>query len=142
MLTHERRLLASVIDIGIMLTVTLLVGLFIPKTIFTRDLTYSLIYFVVAFIYEFVSLFVTKDRTIGLYAMSLRLLGRDWDKPNIKSILIRSITHAVPILYIVNILYMLLNKTQDTFFDELSNSIIVQTGDSYIVDNKDKEQQG
>lgn len=140
MLNHERRFFASIIDIGIVLVISLLISIFVPNTIFTRDLTILTTYFVVAFIYMFLSLLITKDKTIGLYSMSLRLLGRDWEKPNFKIILLRSITHAIPVLYLVNILYMILYKTEETFFDELSDSFIVQTGDTFKVENKTEKE--
>ena len=133
MLTHEKRILASFIDISIVLVLSLLVNIFIPNTMFNSDLTFSILYLIIGFTYTFLCLIISKDRTIGLYSMSLRLLSDGWDKPSLKIITLRSLVHGVPVLYLVNILYMLLNKTDNTFFDELTGSFVAKTGDVYNV---------
>lgn len=135
MLVHEKRFFAAVIDVGIVLVLSMLIDIFIPNVFFGGSLVFLLIYFIVNFIYMGLCLLISKDKTIGLYSMSLKLLGKNWDKVNNKTIFIRLISHGIPVFYLVNILYMLLNKSQVTFFDELSDSFIVKTGDVY--DNND-----
>ena len=72
--------------------------------------------------------------------MSLRLLSNSWEKPSLKIITLRSLVHSIPVLYLVNVLYMLLNKTDNTFFDELTYSFVVKTGDVYNLEvNKNTE---
>jgi hypothetical protein len=61
------------------------------------------------------------------------MLSRDWEKPKMKNIILRSFVNGAPVLYLLNILYMLLNKSETTFFDELTDSFIVKTGDAYSV---------
>ena len=139
MLVHEKRFFATVIDIGIVLILSLLINLFIPSNVFNNVLIFTFIYFVVGFTYMFLNLLISKDRTIGLYVMALKLLGRDWGKPSTKVILLRSIVNSVLVLHLVNIFYILFNKTTDTLFDEVTDSFIVQTGDAYRVKEDSKE---
>lgn len=135
MLTHEKRILASIIDVGIVVILSLFINIFVSESIFNNEATFLIICSLVGFVYVFVSLLISKDRTIGLYSMSLRLLDRDWSRPDIKIVLLRSLTFGVLPLYIVNILYMILNKSETTFFDEISNSFIISSGDAYKIDN-------
>lgn len=135
MLTHERRILASVIDVAVVLVISLLINLFIPNNIYTSDLTFYLVYMGVGFIYMFLSLLISKDSTIGLYSMSLKLLSTEFEKPNMKIIVLRSLANGIPALYLVNILHMLLNKTSETYFDILTNSVIVKTGATFNIEN-------
>jgi uncharacterized RDD family membrane protein YckC len=137
MLTHERRLLATIIDVSITLVLSLLLNIFIHKIIPDYILGFLIIYFFIGFIYMFLSLIISKDKTVGLYLVSLRMLDRDWSKPKIKTIIIRALLHGVPALYLVNILYMILYKTDVTLFDELSDSFIVKTGDAYTIEDKE-----
>ena len=136
MLLHERRFLASLIDIGIVLLLSLIVNLFIPSVPFASNLIFFTIYFIIGFLYMFLSLLISKDSTIGLYSISVKLMGKDWEKPNIKMIFLRAITHAVPALYLVNILYMTLNKSTETLFDVISDSFMVKLGDTYKVEEE------
>ena len=139
MLLHERRFLASLIDVGIVLLLSLIVMLFIPHFPYASDIIFFIIYFFIGFIYMFLSLLISKDSTIGLYSISLKLMGKDWEKPTIKSIFLRSITHAVPALYLVNLLYMLLNKNTETLFDAITDSFMVKLGDTYKVEENNQE---
>ena len=115
----------------IALILSLLLNLIIPTNLFNNSFLFTLIYFVVAFLYHFICLIITKNRTIGLYSMSLKLLDRDWNDPNSKVILLRSLINGALILHLVNVFYILFNKTTNTFFDEISESIVVKTSDSY-----------
>ena len=133
MLTHEKRILATTIDVSIVLVFSLIVNIFVPNNMFSNDFSFAVIYLFSGFLYMFLSLIISKDKTIGLYSMSLKMLSRDWKKPTMKNIILRSLTNGVPVLYLVNILYMLLNKSETTFFDELTDSFIVKTGDAYSV---------
>ena len=135
MLTHEKRILAAVIDIGIVMVIALLINILLPTSIFSGDITFLIVYFIVGFIYTSLCLVISKDKTIGLYSMSLRLLGNDWGQPGKKVILLRSITFGVLAIHIINILYMVLNKSETTLFDEISDSFIISSGDAYKIEN-------
>ena len=135
MLLHEKRFFATVIDIGIVLVISLLINIFVPTNLFTNGLVFSIIYFIVGFVYTFLCLLISKDRTIGLYSMSLKLLNNDWSKPTSKSILLRSLTSGVLVLHFINMFYIILNKTTITLIDEISDSFVIKTGDVYNVND-------
>lgn len=139
MLTHEKRIIASAIDIGVVLIISLIINIIIPNTIYNSDITFFVAYFIIGFVYMFLCLFFSKDRTIGLYFVSLRLLSDKWTRPDMKVIIIRSLAHGVIVLHLINILYMLLNKTTDSFFDKLANSVIIKDSDAYNLINKNKD---
>ena len=139
MLTHEKRIIASIIDIAIVLVISLVINIFIPTTVYNNNIIFLLTYFLVGFSYIFLSLTISKDRTIGLAIMSLRLLSDKWIRPNMKVIIIRSLTHGVLVLHLVNILYMLLNKTTDSLFDKLANSVVINDNDTYNLFTKNEK---
>ena len=137
MLTHEKRIIASMIDIGAVLLLSVIINIIVPNTIYNSDATFLLAYFLIGFSYMFFSLLISKDRSIGFYFTSLRLLSDKWTRPNMKVILIRSLAHGIPVLHLINIFYMLLNKTTDSFFDKLANSVVVQDSEGFNFAKKD-----
>ena len=76
---------------------------------------------------------VSKDTTLGLKIMELKILNKDWSKPTIKSILIRSVSYTTIVIYALNLLYLFINKSEVTLFDELSDSFVAPIGDAYKV---------
>ena len=139
MLTHEKRIIASAIDIAVVLVISLIVNILIPNTIYNSDITFSLAYFVIGFLYMFICLLVSKDRTIGLACMSLRLLSDKWVMADLKIITIRSLANGVLVLHLVNMFYMILNKTTDSFFDKLANSVVIKNSDVYDIISKKED---
>jgi len=133
MLTHEKKFLAGIIDVSLVLIVTFIIYLFIPKIDYAKSAIFFMTYAFVAFLYFFIYLLISKDSTLGLKIMNLKVVDRDWSKPNIKSILLRSVSYMVPVLYLVNFLYIYINKGDSTFFDEISNSFIAPLGDTYNI---------
>ena len=138
MLVHEKRFFATVLDVSIVMVFALLLNLVMPTNLFNNSFLFSLIYFVVAFLYYFISLLITKNRTIGLRVMSLKLLDRQFNDPDSKIILLRSLTNGVLILHLINVFYILFNKTTSTLFDEISESVIVKTSDAYNFNDENK----
>ena len=135
MLTHEKRILASIIDIGVVFVLSLIAYIIFPKKIFDGTLIFFASYLVIGFLYMFISLILTKSKTVGLFYMKLQLLDDKWELPSFKVIVLRSLANGVLVLYLVNILYMLLNKTTDSLFDKLANSIVVQEKDNFNKNN-------
>lgn len=133
MLTHERKFLAGLIDVALVLIVTLIIYLFIPKVDYAKSFMFFAIYAVVAFLYFYLYLLISKDSTLGLKIMDLKILNKDWSKPSHKSILLRSLAYTVPVLYFLNFLYLFINKNEITFFDEVSNSFVAPVGDTYHI---------
>ena len=131
MLTHEKKFLSAIIDISVVLIVTFVIYLFIPKIDYAKSVTFFIIYAITAFLYFLIYLLISKDSTLGLKIMNLKMVSRDWSKPSKKSILLRSVSYMVPVLYLVNFLYIYINKSDSTFFDEISDSFIAPLGDTY-----------
>lgn len=131
MLTHEKKFLSAIIDISVVLIVTFVIYLFIPKIDYAKSVTFFIIYAITAFLYFLIYLLISKDSTLGLKIMNLKMVSRDWGKPSKKSILLRSVSYMVPVLYLVNFLYIYINKSDSTFFDEISDSFIAPLGDTY-----------
>ena len=135
MLVHEKRFLASVIDVGVVSVVALILNFAIPVGILPKDFTFLIYFLLVNVLYMVISLMVSKDRTLGLYCMSLRLLSDKLDKASVKSIVIRSFVHGVLVLHVLNAFYMFLNKSDISFFDVISDTVIVKTGDTFEIEN-------
>ena len=136
MLTHERKFLAALIDVALVLAITLIIFLFLPKVNYGKSLLFVLIYAIVAFSYFFSYLSITKNSTLGLKIMNLKVLNIDWSKPTRKSILLRSVSYTIPVFYLLNIFYLFLNRSETTLFDELSESFVAPVGDIYNISKK------
>ena len=133
MLKHEKRFLSALIDIGIVLIISLIMKIILPNIELYTDLLLLIIYFVVSFLYHSICFITLKDKTIGMHIMSLKCVSNDYSRVSQKSLLIRTIAYSVPIFYSVNILYMLLYKTDETYFDKLSNSYVAKLGETYKI---------
>ena len=133
MLTHERKFLAALIDIAVVLVLTVILYLFVPKLDYANTFLFALIYAIVAFLYFFIFMLVSKDTTLGLKIMELKILNKDWSKPTLKSILIRSVSYTTIVIYVLNLLYLFINKSEVTLFDELSDSFVAPIGVAYKV---------
>ena len=59
MLTHERKFLAALIDVALVLVIALIIFLFLPKVNYGKTLLFVLIYAIVAFSYFFSYLSIT-----------------------------------------------------------------------------------
>ena len=138
MLTHEKRILASIIDIGVVFVLAIVFNIIIPNTIYNSHMTFLIVYFILGFLYMFLSLVITRDRTLGMSIMKLRLLSDKWVRADVKVVVIRSLANGLLVLYLINILYMLLNKTTDSLFDKLANSVVIKEEDAYnLIGNND-----
>ena len=68
--------------------------------------------------------------------MDLKIVNKDWSKPTRKSIVIRSASYGLLVMYLLNFLYIFINKSEITLFDELSDTFIAPVGDAYKVNKK------
>ena len=137
---HEKRFLATLIDsgIGVVLAflLSLLCNLFLNIEFMNFDYYFLVMFTITMFLYQFVCLLILKTRTIGLGLVSLKLLSRDWEKISIKQNILRSLAISVPVLFLVNLLYMFLYKTKSiTLFDDISDTMVVNTGNNYHVED-------
>ena len=136
---HEKRFLATLIDagIGVILAflLSILCNIFLNIRFMNFDYYYLFMFVFTMFLYQFFCLVFLKTHTIGLGLMSLKILSRDWEKLNIKQNILRSLSISIPILFVINILYMFVYKTKSTtLFDDISETMVVNTGTNYHVD--------
>ena len=131
MLTHEKRIIASFIDIGIVFGLSLILYILLPQKLFDGTLMFFMSYLVIGFLYMYMCLSLSKTKTVGLFYMKLQLLSNKWEVPSKKVIVLRSLANGVLVLHLINILYMLLNKTTDSFFDKLADSVVIQDSDDF-----------
>ena len=139
MMLHEKRFLATLIDAGIgailAFIFSLLCNLFLSIRFMNFDYYFLFMFTITMFLYQFLCILFMKTHTIGLYLMALKILSRDWEKVNVKQNILRSVAISVPILFVINILYMFVYKTKSiTLFDDISDTMVVNTGNNYHVD--------
>ena len=137
---HEKRFLATLIDagIGVVLSfvLSLLFNLFLDIEFMNFDYYYLIMFTITMFLYQFISLLILKTRTFGLSLMNLKILSRDWERINIRQNILRSLSISIPILFIINLLYMIVYKTKSiTLFDDISDTMVVNTGNNYHVED-------
>lgn len=137
---HEKRFLATLIDagIGVVLSfvLSLLCNLFLDIPFMNFDYYYLIMFTITMFLYQFICLLLLKTKTVGLGLVSLKLLSRDWEKINIKQNILRSLSISIPVLFLVNLLYMVVYKTKSiTLFDDISDTMVVNTGNNYHVED-------
>ena len=135
---HEKRFLATLIDAGIgavlAFILSLVLNLMFNIEFMNFDYYYLFMFVITMFLYQFINLLVLKNQTIGLGLMSLKVLSRDWERVSIKQNILRSLSISVPILYIINVLYMFVYKTKSiTLLDDISETMVVNTGSNYHV---------
>lgn len=135
---HEKRFLATLIDAGIgavlAFVLSLVLNLIFNIEFMNFDYYYLFMFVITMFLYQFINLLVLKNQTIGLGLMSLKVLSRDWERVSMKQNILRSISISIPILFIINVLYMLVYKTKSiTLFDDISETMVVNTGNNYHV---------
>lgn len=138
---HEKRFLATLIDAGIGLILSflfsLLLNIFLDIAFMNFDYYYMLMFTITMFLYQFFCILFFKSQTLGLYLMSLKLLSNDWERVNVKQNILRSVSISIPVLFIINLLYMFAYKTKSTtLFDDISDTMVVNTGTNYHVSPK------
>lgn len=139
---HEKRFLATLIDAGIVLVLafifSLLCNMFLNVRFMNFDYYYLFMFTFTMFLYQFICVLIFKTHTVGLGLMSLKLLSNDWEKVSLKQNVLRSISISIPILFIVNVMYMFVYRTKSTtLFDDISDTMVVNTGSNYHVEETD-----
>ena len=135
---HEKRFLATLIDLGVGIVLAILFGLLFNLLFkiefMSWDYYYIIMFTFTMFFYQFLCILIFKSQTLGLHLMSLKLLSNDWEKVDVKQNILRSISISIPVLFFINLLYMFIYHTKNvTLFDEISNTMVVNTGDNYHV---------
>ena len=138
---HEKRFLATIIDAGVGLFLSFFLSFVINLLLDIRfmnfDYYYLIMYTLTMFLYQFLFILFTRSYTLGLYLMGLKLLSNNWEMVHIKQNILRSVSISIPILFVINLLYMIIYKTKSsTLFDNISDTIVVNTGVNYKVNSK------
>ena len=84
-------------------------------------------------IYQFLNLIILKNKTIGMLFVGVRILSSNQEFLKLRQIVLRSITISIPILFVVNLGYIFLNRDSTTMFDVISDSVVLDTGINYGV---------
>jgi len=139
MMLHEKRFLATLIDAGIgailAFLLSLLFNMFLNVEFMNFDYYYLFMFTFTMFLYQFLCLLFLKTNTIGLGLMGLKILSSDWEKVSLRQNILRSLAISIPVLFIVNLMYMFVYKTKaSTLFDDISDTIVVNTGVNYHVE--------
>lgn len=138
---HEKRFLATLIDAGIgavlSLVLSFVLNLLLDIRFMNFDYYYLIMFTITMFLYQFLCIMFSKSHTLGLYLMGLKLLSNNWEKVNVKQNILRSVSISIPILFLINLLYMVIYKTKScTLFDDISDTMVVNTGVNYQVNSK------
>ena len=127
---YERRLLAYIFDIIFSFIFAIFLNIFIKKVIkmplpLWLDRTYVLTCFSFFFYATFAySLF--RGVTLGGLLFNVKIVNKDDSRMNIKTSCMRAMLLGVLFLSIFNFIYMLINKTQVSFYDEATNTRSVE----------------
>ena len=70
--------------------------------------------------------------------MGTRVYSQTWGNMSVRQTILRSITSAIPILILVNLIYVFINRDGRTIYDAVSNSMVVESRENYQVKPKAK----
>lgn len=127
---YERRLLAYIFDLIFSFIFAIFLNIFIKKVLkiiipLWLDRTYVLTCFSL-FFYVTIAYSIFNGVTIGGLLFNVKIVNKDDSKLNFKTSVVRAILLAVIFLSIYNFIYMLINKTQVSFYDEATNTRAVE----------------
>lgn len=144
---YERRIVAYIIDVAFGILVSLIsltiIGLSIPGF----KLSWAIDVFVpVACLVVFLELLISykffNGISIGGAICNVKIVNKDGERISSKASFVRACLLCLPILAVYNIFYMLLLKTQVSFYDESTdtraiNRVEIDEGYDPRVDNND-----
>lgn len=127
---YERRMLAFLFDTIFSFVFAIFLNLFVKKVLkisfpLWLDTTYVMTCFSYFFYVTF-SYYVFDGVTLGGLLFNVRIVNKDNSRINLKTCAMRSILLAVLFLSIYNIVYMLINKTQVSFYDDATDTKAVE----------------
>ena len=123
---YERRMLAFIFDIIFSFIFAIFLNLFVTKVLkipfpLWLDTTYVMTCFSYFFYVTF-AYYVFNGVTLGGLCFNVKIVNKDETRMNFKTSAIRAILLAVLFLSLYNIVYMLMNKTQISFYDEATDT--------------------
>ncbi len=131
LMLHEKRLLATFVDAALIALFCFILSIPLGIPFFSYDYYLVISFTVLMFFYQFFTLLIFKNRTLGMAVVGIMVLSKNRENMNFKQIVLRSVSISIPILFFVNIGYVFLNRDSKTIFDEISNSVVVNTGINY-----------
>lgn len=135
LMLHEKRLIATLIDAGIVLVLSLInlifFGPLFNMKFFSYDYFFLISFTLIMIFFQGLSLFFFRDKTLGLVIVGTRVVSKDLKILDIKQIILRAVSISIPILFVVNIAYVFINKNTKTIFDVISNSVVVNNDTDY-----------
>ena len=127
---YERRLLAYIFDIIFSFIFAIFLNIFVSKVIKLKlPLWLDRTYVFTCFSYFFQvasSYYLFNGVTIGGLIFNVKIVNNDDSKMNFKTCCMRSMLLGVIFLSVFNFIYMLINKTQVSFYDEATNTRAVE----------------
>ncbi len=140
MMLHEKRVFATLIDaafVGVIsLTLAIIIGPSIKGTILDLERLIFFLYVGNMAVYQILSILIFKNKTLGMYLMGTRVYSQTWGNMSVRQTILRSITSAIPILILVNLIYVFINRDGRTIYDAVSNSMVVESRENYQVKPK------
>lgn len=127
---YERRMLAFIFDIIFSFIFAIFLNIFAKKVLkisfpLWLDTTYVMTCFSYFFYVTF-AYYVFDGVTLGGLLFNVRIVNKDNSRINLKTSAMRSILLAVLFLSLYNIVYMLINKTQVSFYDDATDTKAVE----------------
>ena len=125
----EKRSMAYIVDILIAFVAAAIYVIFAPSSdalSFLNNLSRVFIYYTgFFFVYCFLCYFLFNGITIGRLIFGTAIRNKDFTRMNIGTCAIRALLQAFIPLSLLNVAYMLMNRTEESFFNKATNTISV-----------------
>ena len=125
----EKRSMAYIVDILIAFVAAAIYVIFAPSSdalSFLNNLSRVFIYYTgFFFVYCFLCYFLFNGITIGRLIFGTAIRNKDFTRMNIGTCAIRALLQAFIPLSLLNVAYMLINRTEESFFNKATNTISV-----------------
>lgn len=123
---YEKRSMGYIIDMVVAAIIAILVVVLVPafdNQHFLSNLTDAvLIYSICFFIYAFVCYYFFNGFTIGRYIFKTALRNKDLSKMSLTTCMMRALLQAFIPFTLLNVVYMLMNKSEESFFDKATDT--------------------
>ena len=125
----EKRSMAYIVDILIAFVVAAIYVIFAPSSdalSFLNNLSRVFVYYTIFFfIYCFLCYFLFNGITIGRLIFGTAIRNKDFTRMSIGTCAIRALLQSFIPLSLLNVAYMLMNRTEESFFNKVTNTISV-----------------
>ena len=125
----EKRSMAYIVDILIAFVAAAIYVIFAPSSdalSFLNNLSRVFVYYTIFFfIYCFLCYFLFNGITIGRLIFGTAIRNKDFTRMSIGTCAIRALLQSFIPLSLLNVAYMLMNRTEESFFNKVTNTISV-----------------